>query len=231
MFGEKKKRIPGEFDAAFAGMAQGYSPLSQATASQGAIGNMAPVNNAVAAAPTTLAPKKTGLFGKGGVGRAIAGTIGDFLMQRSGMAPVYAPTMMQQRQEAAQAAAEQRKYSMDLAMHDAKKQIDKRYDTPEVGVFEDNAGNRWTYDKATGRPLGDAPVFVDGTPKEFVHEGMRFSIQNPYLRGQNPGGGSIPRVTDEASYNALPAGSQFYDDEGKLRTKSGGPTQPASGGF
>ena len=33
MFGEKKKRIPGEFDAAFAGMAQGYSPLSQATAS------------------------------------------------------------------------------------------------------------------------------------------------------------------------------------------------------
>ena len=183
----------------------------------------------VAAQPTE--PKKSGLFGKGGVGRAIAGTIGDFLMQRSGMAPVYAPTMMQQRQEAAQAAAEQRKYSMDLAMHDAKKQIDKRYDTPEVGVFEDNAGNRWTYDKATGRPLGDAPVFVDGTPREFVHEGMRFSIQNPYLRGQNAGGGSIPRVTDEASYNALPAGSQFYDDEGKLRTKSGGPSQPATGGF
>ena len=115
MFGEKKKRIPGEFDAAFAGMAQGYSPLSQATASQGAIGNMAPVNNAVAAAPTTLAPKKTGLFGKGGVGRAIAGTIGDFLMQRSGMAPVYAPTMMQERQAAAQAAAEQRKRAEELA--------------------------------------------------------------------------------------------------------------------
>lgn len=77
-------------------------------------------------------PKKPGFLGKGGVGRAIAGTIGDFLMQRSGMAPVYAPTMMQERQAAAQAAAEQRAYSMELAKHDAKKQIDARYDRPAI---------------------------------------------------------------------------------------------------
>ena len=171
----------------------------------------------------------TKLFGAGWEDKAFA--LGGML--RGDPTGAYMMRQEKQREQdaLAQAAAEQRKYSMDLAMHDAKKQIDKRYDTPEVGVFEDNAGNRWTYDKATGRPLGEAPVFVDGTPKEFVHEGMRFSIQNPYLRGQNPGGGNIPRVTDEASYNALPAGSQFYDDEGKLRTKSGGPTQPASGGF
>ena len=171
----------------------------------------------------------TRLFGKGWEDKAFA--LGGML--RGDPTGAYMMRQEKQREQdaLAQAAAEQRKYSMDLAMHDAKKQIDKRYDTPEVGVFEDNAGNRWTYDKATGRPLGEAPVFVDGTPKEFVHEGMRFSIQNPYLRGQNPGGGNIPCVTAEASYNALPAGSQFYDDEGKLRTKSGGPTQPASGGF
>ncbi len=41
-------------------------------------------------------PKKPGFFGQGGVGRAIAGTIGDFLLQQSGMQPIYGPTVLQQ---------------------------------------------------------------------------------------------------------------------------------------
>lgn len=36
-------------------------------------------------------------FGKGGAGRAIAGTLGDVLLQRNGMGPVYAPAMQQQQ--------------------------------------------------------------------------------------------------------------------------------------
>lgn len=48
-----------------------------------------------------LAPKQK-FFGEGGVGRAIAGNIGDFLLQYSGMQPIYAP-IMQQRQAAQQA--------------------------------------------------------------------------------------------------------------------------------
>lgn len=43
---------------------------------------------------------RAGMFGAGGVGRAIAGSIGDFLLQRAGAGPVYAP-VMQQRQQAA----------------------------------------------------------------------------------------------------------------------------------
>lgn len=42
-------------------------------------------------------PKKQSFFGQGGVGRMIAGTIGDFLMQNAGMQPVYGPTVLQQR--------------------------------------------------------------------------------------------------------------------------------------
>jgi len=41
--------------------------------------------------------KKPGFFGQGGAGRAIAGTIGDFLLQQSGMDPVYLPNVLQQR--------------------------------------------------------------------------------------------------------------------------------------
>jgi hypothetical protein len=44
--------------------------------------------------------KSGGMFGNNGVGRAIAGMIGDFLLQRAGMQPIYMPSVMQQRQAA-----------------------------------------------------------------------------------------------------------------------------------
>ncbi len=65
---------------------------------------------------------KPGFFGKGGAGRAIAGSVGDFLLQRSGVGPMYAPVMQQQQQQAAQMAAEQRKRSLDMADWLAKEQ-------------------------------------------------------------------------------------------------------------
>ncbi len=45
-------------------------------------------------------PAKPKFFGEGGVGRAIAGSIGDFLLQNSGMQPIYAPSVLQQRDAA-----------------------------------------------------------------------------------------------------------------------------------
>lgn len=53
------------------------------------------IGNGTAASP--MAPAKPKFFGEGGVGRAIAGNIGDFLLQYSGMDPIYQPAM-QQRQ-------------------------------------------------------------------------------------------------------------------------------------
>lgn len=55
--------------------------------------------------------KGPSFFGEGGTGRAIAGSIGDYLLQMNRMAPVYAPTM-QRRQDLMQqqqAAEQQRK--------------------------------------------------------------------------------------------------------------------------
>lgn len=54
---------------------------------------------------TNAAPRKSGFFGQGGPGRAIAGTIGDVLLQRGGLQPIYAPTM-QNKQEAQRERAE-----------------------------------------------------------------------------------------------------------------------------
>lgn len=55
----------------------------------------------------TAKPK---FFGQGGAGRAIAGTIGDYLLQQSGMQPIYGPTVLQQRdaEERARMAQQQR---------------------------------------------------------------------------------------------------------------------------
>lgn len=55
---------------------------------------MAPEMTATA---NPMAPAKPKFFGEGGVGRSIAGNIGDFLLQYSGMDPIFQPAM-QQRQ-------------------------------------------------------------------------------------------------------------------------------------
>ncbi len=44
-------------------------------------------------------------------------------------------------------------------------------------------------------------------------------------------GGNIPSPKSKAERDALPAGAKYYDPEGNLRTKAGGPTPAASGGF
>lgn len=56
-----------------------------------------PQQPAMTASAQPLAPAKPSFFGEGGVGRAIAGNIGDFLLQNSGMAPIYAPAMQERR--------------------------------------------------------------------------------------------------------------------------------------
>lgn len=45
--------------------------------------------------------KKPGLFGQGGVGRYMAGAIGDALLQNAGMQPIHAPAVQQAQQMAA----------------------------------------------------------------------------------------------------------------------------------
>jgi hypothetical protein len=44
-------------------------------------------------------------------------------------------------------------------------------------------------------------------------------------------GGNIPSVTDEASYNAIPPGTQYRTPDGHVRVKQGGPAGNQPGGF
>ncbi len=49
--------------------------------------------------------------------------------------------------------------------------------------------------------------------------------------GPAPGAGQMPRITTPEEADALPPGSRFIAPDGSVRTKPGGPTPPASGGF
>lgn len=95
-----------------------------------------------AAPPTNAMPigveqitKKPGFFGQGGAGRAIAGTIGDFLLQQSGMDPVYLPNVLQQRdaEERARMAQQQRMQKREDMMWEWK---NKPKDGPQLTEYE-----------------------------------------------------------------------------------------------
>lgn len=55
------------------------------------------IGDGMTASQQPMAPAKPKFFGEGGVGRGIAGNIGDFLLQYSGMDPIFAPAMQQKQ--------------------------------------------------------------------------------------------------------------------------------------
>lgn len=128
-------------------------------------------------------PQKPKFFGEGGVGRAIAGNIGDFLLQYSGMQPIYAP-IMQQRQ-AAQAAERERQQG--LADWVAKQEYEASNRPPTY--FDDNAGNRW----AIG-PDGEPKLAFRDPTQKYVQQvvtdpdGSQRLVQVPVPNNVNPDG-------------------------------------------
>lgn len=124
-------------------------------------------------------PKSGGFFGQGGIGRGIAGTVGDWLQQVNGIEPTYGPSMLLQRQQqlAAQRAEQQRKY--DLEDYVSKLKLKQQYDPspgPQPYRTEDNVGNVWEIG-----PDGNAkPIFIDKTPKYYIQGDQALQIPNPY---------------------------------------------------
>lgn len=144
---------------------------------------------------------KPGLFGRGGVGRAIAGTIGDTLLQHNGMAPVYAPTMQAQQE----AAARQREASM------------KREQGREDWLFE----QQWKRDNPTptnNDTINDFNWYKNLSPEDqAVYHRMK-----PQYR---VGADGLMYPVQVSQPVAAPAGVTFTP------IVDGGPTQPASGSF
>lgn len=147
-----------------------------------------PMASAMSGGMTTAQePMKPKFFGEGGVGRAIAGNIGDFLLQQSGMDPIYAP-VMQQRQ-AMQYDQQQRELQRRQGLEDwvAKQEWEAKNRPPTY--FDDNAGNRWAIG-ADGKPK---LAFRDPTQKYVQQvvtdpDGSQRLIQVPVPNNVNPDG-------------------------------------------
>jgi hypothetical protein len=78
--------------------------------------------------------KKGGMFG--GVGRGIAGSIGDYLLQMNGMQPMYAPAMQeQQRMRYLQEQYQQRRGD-DLADYGEKLRMQAQFKGPDYDAFQ-----------------------------------------------------------------------------------------------
>lgn len=95
--------------------------------------------------PTATAqPMKPKFFDEGGIGRTIAGSVGDALLQLGGAQPIFAPAMQEQRRYQMQEANRLRDFQNQRDLIDYKRQ------NPEPDYFDDNAGNRWSINPATG---------------------------------------------------------------------------------
>lgn len=126
---------------------------------------------------------------KGDKTKRIIGIIGDALLGLGGQQGVYGPMMAQKRAEERQMEMMQQQRRQGLEDYRSRKLVDQEFAQPEgpdIGLFEDNAGNRFRYDKRTGMPLEDKPVFVD--PNERVYFNGDAMVRVPNTFRQQGGG-------------------------------------------
>ena len=173
------------------------------------------------AVPTVTTPPaapKPHFFGQGGVGRGIAGNIGDFLLQLAHMQPIYGPAM--QQQTAFERGEQQYKlHRLDALSDDARnfqQQLDlKDYDRthPNPYRFRSNDGSLRELDPVTGTVK---TLFKDPAPKMFTQ--VIQGTNGPQLVSvPMPGTGEDEgEIVDAPPAGAVPLGGQ---------------TPPASGGF
>lgn len=176
------------------------------------------IGDGMAAAQQPMAPAKPKFFGEGGVGRGIAGNIGDFLLQYSGMDPIYQPAM--QQKQAMAYDQQQRQATRRERLEDWQAQEDYKRANPEP-----RAPHYWeTNDGSLGM------VGPDGQPK-IVYKDKTPKIT--WVRADNgngtftmvPMGPNGPLGQDAGQPQAAPR------PKGKLTPYNGGQTATPSGTF
>lgn len=171
---------------------------------------------------------KPGAFSQGGKAWQILGIIGDGLQTAGGGQATFTPALLdlQQRtdQERRQLAAYSRKREDDWTdfqrQHDYEVTHPKPINNDTVNDYNFIAGKLGP-DVANQylRNLGDPTVTVPMGENRF-YSGPR-SGMGAALGGGGASASQMPRVTDEASYNAIPPGAQYTDPNGHVRTKGG----------
>ena len=150
--------------------------------------------------------KGPGFFSQGGAGRGIAGALGDYLLQASGMRPIYAPYQQEQRAMAYQQKLMEQKRANENA--DWQGRYDYKLANPEApkpGSFE------W-YQTATPEQRA---LYDQYDPVIAATGAGPVPVSRPSLNF----GGNVPTVTNQSEYDAIPSGKQYRDPQGNLRTK------------
>lgn len=181
-----------------------------------------PIASAPATAPTGASPKQQGggFFRQGGMGRTLAGIIGDTLLQQSGMARVYAP-MQQAQQQAKQAEAQWTRrreadradQQWEWANRPAPQRAPNDFESALEGSGVVRGSPQWAeaMRRRAENILNPDPQVTMTLPNGQMYVGPRSGLATAM------GGGATP---------ATPTAPV-----GRLTPVNGGPTQPASGNF
>lgn len=182
------------------------------------------------------APRPT-FFGQGGAGRAIAGNLGDFLLQLASMQPIYAPAKKEQsefergeqlykRRRADQLTDDERNFGQQVQLLDYKRlhpddQLTQNMVAAGIDPTSD-AGRQYyraNVERLTAPPMMSAQGFDEqGNPV------LRFFPRAP-AAAPATGGPAVGTIRNGYRFKGgNPADQSSWEP-------IGGPTQPASGGF
>lgn len=139
-----------------------------------------------------LPPKKPGFFAEGGLGRQIAGVLGDSILQAQGQQPIYLQNLMQQKALKQRQKMMQEQRAADWEDWQRRQQWTLDHKQAQPHYWESNDGSLMSIG-ADGQPQR---VYSDPTPKyNWIPDGM--------------GGGryeAIPGTGGAPQYPAAPVG-------------------------
>lgn len=103
-----------------------------------------------------------GFFGQGGIGRAIAGYLGDALLRQADMDPIYAPSMMMQQR--AQMMAQQAEAERRAKFDDWRQQYDYERANPKAAAPNDTERDYQFMVQTVGKDAADNWLRRRGDP-------------------------------------------------------------------
>lgn len=177
--------------------------------------------NAALAQNAALGQQRKPKKGFGEFLRNFAGIYGDTLTGN----PVFAKQQEAIAEQQRMAELYERKRQDELADYEAKKRIDQQYSGPdyEGSIDEFQQAKQLGY---VPQELGYQDFLKLKNPGTFIPPAPTVI---PYGATEIPQGG-LPKVSNQAEYEALPPGTQYTDPNGNVRTK-GGQSGAPTGGF
>lgn len=203
------------------GIVAGSNPMfPQSMAPAGQMASM-PVLQAALGTDTAPKPQGGGFFKEGGMGRYIAGAIGDALMHNAGMQPVFAPAMQQQRADQREEVQWTRRRQQQN--DDWTQREDYKRNHPDPTAMERNLSTyqrftpeqRATYGQMQTAERGD-PFVTTTLPNGQFYAGPQSGLISA-LTGQASAPSAKPTITPDLWDSGQPAGGAGGNASGGFR--------------